>query len=880
MHITDKYFKPLNSILSCNIKEIEVKPLTLLVIASYFTLIIPAAFLLLSCLKGRVSKNAPEGSPKVDKVAQQTLNQQEAKKLYDEGISYLQGSPISEANQVNAFKCFEKAANLGYTDASQELGYCYSLGIGTDNNGELALKHYLIASEAGNIIATFNLGTMYENGQGCDKDYAKAAFYYQKALDAGYFIAAYALASFYEEGLGVEKDEKKAFELIQNNSLFNQDNHVKLGEYFLFGVGCEKNLDQAKKIFSSFKNNPIALYRLGQMHLDGTDVAKDKKMAFELLSKAKELGSMPASSLLGYMYYCGFGTGKDEKKAFECMNLAYSDNQKSLYVIEWMATFYMRGVGTETHLEKARELVDKGNSIDPNNWEELYEELKLWEELQSQKNPEVLFKLSEKLAHEDKFYVVGFRLLKKAADLGNVDAQFHAGLAYVDGINVDKDLNLAKHYFTLAAEQGDEASMFHLGDLENDPKKTFEWYKKAASKGHAASQYYLGKCYVDGKGCDKDENLAFEQISRASLQGFSDATSYLGYMYYAGIGTIKNNDKAFECISQAYQQDPEDILILTWLGIFHMYGVGVEPDTKKARELLEKLKAINPISNLDKEFEELNLLEEFEKEENPEALFNIYLKAQPYPEISTRILKKAADRGHAEAQFHMGTTYFDEPDLARHYYLLAANQGYDGAMLHLGDMSTDPKDAFEWYKKGAEKGYAPAQFLLGVCLRTGRGCPKDLELAFDYLTKALNQGYEQAKSTLAVMYYFGEGTEIDDKRAFKLITEAYADVKTYDFNVVYWLGAFYMRGVGVESNPKKARELFEEGKALKPEAGWDVEFEELALWEKAHAEENTETLHNMWTTVKNNAALKFFICGKAAARGHAESIKFLEGNEP
>jgi TPR repeat protein len=54
-------------------------------------------------------------------------------------------------------------------------------------------------------------------------------------------------------------------------------------------------------------------------------------------------------------------------------------------------------------------------------------------------------------------------------------------------------------------------------------------------------------------------------------------------------------------------------------------------------------------------------------------------------------------------------------------------------------------EALKWYKKGAEQGYASAQFNLGLAYFHGRGVPQDCVLAYAWWNTAAAQGDEVAR---------------------------------------------------------------------------------------------------------------------------------------
>jgi TPR repeat protein len=66
----------------------------------------------------------------------------------------------------------------------------------------------------------------------------------------------------------------------------------------------------------------------------------------------------------------------------------------------------------------------------------------------------------------------------------------------------------------------------------------------------------------------------------------------------------------------------------------------------------------------------------------------------------------------------------------------------------------------------AEKGYAFAQFNMGVLYDQGKGVPQDNALAIQWYQKAAEQGLPQAQVNLGIMYQEGQGVKQDYIRAY------------------------------------------------------------------------------------------------------------------
>lgn len=110
-----------------------------------------------------------------------------------------------------------------------------------------------------------------------------------------------------------------------------------------------------------------------------------------------------------------------------------------------------------------------------------------------------------------------------------------------------------------------------------------------------------------------------------------------------------------------------------------------------------------------------------------------------YPEF-----RKAADQGHAGAQYHLGMMY-------------RRGQG----------VRTDPVEAVGWYRKAAEQGHAQAEFWLGWMYGRGRGIERDYAEAARWYGKAAEQGHAMAQHNLGMLYKQGKGVSLNRVEAYK-----------------------------------------------------------------------------------------------------------------
>ena len=72
-----------------------------------------------------------------------------------------------------ALKYYDMAAELGYEEANECLGYVWYYGRTGTKDYEKAFKYFSAAAEKGNPVARYKIADMYKNGYYVDKDYEK-----------------------------------------------------------------------------------------------------------------------------------------------------------------------------------------------------------------------------------------------------------------------------------------------------------------------------------------------------------------------------------------------------------------------------------------------------------------------------------------------------------------------------------------------------------------------------------------------------------------------------------------------------------------------------------------------------------------------------------
>ncbi len=158
--------------------------------------------------------------------------------------------------------------------------------------------------------------------------------------------------------------------------------------------------------------------------------------------------------------------------------------------------------------------------------------------------------------------------------------------------------------------------------------------------------------------------------------------------------------------------------------------------------------------------------------------------AQNAPDLST--LRTRAGQGDLEAQNALGNAYTNgllgaSRDFAEalKWYRQAGEKGYAPAQFNLGlahelgrGVAVDERQAFKFYLMSAEQGFAPAQFNVGNMYASGRGIAQDLFEANLWYKQAAENGLVEAQFNLGLVYETGRGVKKDDALAARWYRQA------------------------------------------------------------------------------------------------------------
>lgn len=151
--------------------------------------------------------------------------------------------------------------------------------------------------------------------------------------------------------------------------------------------------------------------------------------------------------------------------------------------------------------------------------------------------------------------------VREAAVKGEPHAQFTVGQNLLSGQGSDTEpqldtrerLSMAARWFRRAAEKGHPASQYRLATLfelgQGAPKDFLmaeAWYRRAAEAGHVKAMHNLAVLAVGARGGSANYLTAAKWFAKAADHGLSDSQYNLAILYERGMGVEPNLVKAYQ----------------------------------------------------------------------------------------------------------------------------------------------------------------------------------------------------------------------------------------------------------------------------------------------------------------------------------------------
>lgn len=629
------------------------------------------------------------------------------------GQLYDKGTGVRQ-DDAEAVKWYQKAAEQGRIDALKDLGDIYRLEYKIRDYGK-AREWYRKAAEQGNAEAMIMLGIMCENGEGAEESYSEAAEWYRKAAEQGDAKAQCRLGDLYFSGKGVRRDYDEAVRWYGKAV-------SKEGIEFLSG-------DEEWLYMAVVRNDPEAMSNLASSFQNGYSGKNDYAEARKWYLKAAELGDVPSMRVLGYFYLNGEGGPQDNAEG-----------------LKWF-----------------RKAADLGDSAAQGALGKVYED----GQIVSRDYAEAFIWYSKAAAGgswtaKAKLKDPIFELYFKAIRQNDANAQLRLAEQYIghdDWHFRHYSPEESDRFFRMAVDNGSAEAPLKLGDKCYNHSKLVEavkWYRMAAMRGSKAAQLKLGRIFMSDR---------FRGIAR----DYAEARKW--YLMAA--------EQAGQT-RREWQEGQDDAEAAFCLGRIYAEGLGVDPDYAEAWKWFSRL-----TRDYDLPDQEKRLLIEFVNK-----------------------LRQSTD---AVAQFILGEMFRIRTPVV---FLRA-------------------EEAVECYRKAAERGHAEAQFQLGCMLQSGMNYPRDYAEAARWFSEAARQGHMEAKKRLdeppiSVYYKAGLGDAAAEYSLGRMYEEGHDAVLDYhkaaewyrksadlgNADAMYRLGRMRDDGIGMSQNKSEALEWYRKAAAL------------------------------------------------------------------
>ncbi len=156
--------------------------------------------------------------------------------------------------------------------------------------------------------------------------------------------------------------------------------------------------------------------------------------------------------------------------------------------------------------------------------------------------------------------------VRAAAVAGDSEAQFIIGETLLEGRNVDRTVPVAERvskaarWFRRAAEKGHAPSQYRLATLyelgqgaPKDHSEAMRWYEQAAERGHVKAMHNLAVLSITAHapGRPADYTAAANWFVKAAGHGLADSQYNLGILYERGLGLEKDLAAAYHWFALA-----------------------------------------------------------------------------------------------------------------------------------------------------------------------------------------------------------------------------------------------------------------------------------------------------------------------------------------
>jgi TPR repeat protein len=221
-------------------------------------------------------------------------------------------------------------AKQGDFEEQISLGYAYRDGTAGAEKNENEYKYWhktafndsMKAAEQGDAMAQCNLGKCFDMPYGTNEDIEEAIYWFEKAAEQGNSDAMWQLRNIYEDETSENYDENKE-EYVLKYLEFHDDNKANYWEKKYDARLAEEAVENFHKLKEAAEQGDACKQsELANCYFNGSGVGKNTEnadlwwgWAFSGFEKAAEQGDARAQIQVGHCYWYGKGVQKDRQIA-------------------------------------------------------------------------------------------------------------------------------------------------------------------------------------------------------------------------------------------------------------------------------------------------------------------------------------------------------------------------------------------------------------------------------------------------------------------------------------------------------------------------------------------------------------------------------------
>lgn len=578
-----------------------------------------------------------------------------------------------------------------------------------------ALIAYRQAAEQGSVEAMLALAGLYERGQGTPISFPHALEWYQAAAAKGHVDGHFGsgsclmrmeriprgMRSWFQDVtveeperaaelgllLGTRMDLEEPYTLAREHLLEacrqgHGEAHYRLAELYVRGLGGERDLKRAHDLYVVAAAAGIAgaEYGLGELYRQGDEIEANRETALVWYKRAATKGHLPAQLMVAQELMAR-GAREDLAEARLCLQPRGENSAPHadylLAMIDLSPTtpdrdedrgkMHLRRAASKGHLHAIKRLAQIHDEGLFGEARDVTEAAGWYKKAAEAGDVEAQFLIGRMYARGEgvpQILSSAARWFAKSAEGGHALARFNYAMFLERGEATSDDPHAARGLLTQAAKQGLTAAQFKLGrDLLQDSETREEglrWLERAAAHEHVAASALLGQLFANGEHVTRDSKRAIAYLQRAAALGHS--ASYLQLAHLLRIENAPADDVLEVLLAAAQAGSAEAELALAHI---YLAGEGTPTDVPAGLKWLERAAAQN----------------------QPQALFELgvrYCRGEKVRQdvaLGAEFYRRAADAGHLIGKFNYATMVLSDPsggghrDLARRFLREAARAG-------------------------------------------------------------------------------------------------------------------------------------------------------------------------------------------------------------